>query len=99
MSRPAVCFISSPAKCWVVPTPALPKLNFPGLARTAASTPARSRAGKSGAATRTRRDHRHHLEVVDGVVAQRLVHHSRNRVRIAHHVRGVAIPSDDIYGH
>src|SRR5258707_1078347 len=24
MLRPAVCFISSPAKCWVVPTPALP---------------------------------------------------------------------------
>src|SRR5438046_1822113 len=37
MLRPAVCFISSPAKCWVVPTPALPKLNFPGLARTAES--------------------------------------------------------------
>jgi hypothetical protein len=54
MLSPPVCFISSPANCWVVPTPALPKLSLPGLARTAASTPARSLPGKSGLVTSTR---------------------------------------------
>src|SRR5947208_9506399 len=27
---PASCFISSAAKCWVVPTPGLPKFSLPG---------------------------------------------------------------------
>ena len=79
--RSASC--SSPAKCWVVPTPGLPKLSLPGLALTCGDRrPSSPWPGKSGARHQHEAggaDHRHHLEVVDRVVAQRLVHRRRRR--------------------
>ena len=44
---------SSPERCWVVPTPAEPKVSLPGCARASATSSATLFAGTSSLTTRT----------------------------------------------